>query len=105
MIYVYYIKLILEFVPEEFIISNIDWVFKVDKDLGLECLKKFQKEDPYKSSKVFEYLKQYGAKTCLKYLEYLALECDVKDPPIHTELACLYVDYIKIILENYRVNN
>jgi hypothetical protein len=62
-------------VTEDFIIGNVDWVFKIDKELGLECLKKYSKEDPFKSPKLFEYLKNYGPKTCFKYLEYLTLEC------------------------------
>jgi hypothetical protein len=90
-------------VNDDFILQHVEWVFKLDKDHGLECLKKFSHKDPFKSAKVFEFLKQYGPKTCLKYLEYLALDCGVKDVPIHTELACLYVDFIKLYLKSYRI--
>jgi len=64
-------------------------------DIGLDCLKKFDKKDPFKSEKILKYIKdQGGLEACLKYLEYLTLECGVEDRPIHTELACLYVSYI-----------
>ena len=77
---------------EDFIIAHTDWIFKVNRDLGLECLKKFKKEDPLKSHKILTHIKQHGGpKACLKYLEYLALDCGLNDKPIHTELACLYV--------------
>jgi hypothetical protein len=39
----------------------------------------------------------------MKYLEYLVLDCGVVDAPIHTELGCLYVDFIKLILAKYKV--
>lgn len=87
---------------EEFILANIEWIFKVDRDLGLECIKKFNRNDPFKSDKVLRYIKEQGGpKACLKYLEYLTLECGVLDRPIHTELACLYVQYIISILHEY----
>jgi hypothetical protein len=57
-----------------------------------------------KSDKVLRYIKDHGGpKACLKYLEYLTLECGVSDHPIHTELGCLYVQYINSILQNYIV--
>lgn len=42
-----------------------------------------------------------GARACLRYLEYLTIECKVEDPTIHTELACLYVEYVKSSLQQY----
>ena len=35
-----------------------------------------------------------GIRCILKYLQYLTLKCQVKDRPFHTELGCLYVQYI-----------
>lgn len=43
---------------EEFIITQTDWVFKVDRELGLECLKKTGKEDPFKSEKILRFIKE-----------------------------------------------
>lgn len=97
--------LYLELVSEDFIITHTDWVFKIDRDLGLECLKKFNKEEPLKSDKILRHIKDNGGpKACIKYLEYLTLECGIAERPIHTELACLYVQYINSILhKNYLV--
>ena len=41
-------------------------------------------------------------KACLKYLEYLTVEKKVDSIAIHTEVACLYVQYITSILRQYQ---
>lgn len=76
---------VLEMVSEDFIITQTEWVFKVDRELGLECLKKTGKEEPFKSEKILRFIKEQGKNTilinlgsikaCIKYLEYLTLEC------------------------------
>ena len=80
---------------EDFTIAHTGWLFKVDVTLALECFKKFKQQDPFKSEQVLRHLKDHGGlRACLKYLEYLTIECAITDPVIHTELACLYVQYI-----------
>lgn len=92
----------IEFASEDFIMSFTDWVFKVDRDLGLECLKKYSKNDPYKSEKILMFIKnQGGVKGCLKYMEYLTIECGLDDRPIHTEIACLYMQIIVNTLQKH----
>lgn len=50
--------LYLELVSEDFIITQTEWVFKVDRELGLECLKKTVKEEPFKSEKILRFIKE-----------------------------------------------
>lgn len=40
-----------------------------------------------------------GSVTCvLNYLEYLTMKCNVQDKKLHTELGCLFVHYIQMIV-------
>ena len=72
--------------------------------MGLECVKKFSKQDPFKSEKVLRHIKAAGgARACFRYLEYLTLECEITDGAIHTELACVIVEQINYVLINYMI--
>ena len=56
------------------------------------------------SERILKEIKEKGGlKACLKYLEYLTVDMKVQDTAIHTELACLYVQYITSILRQYYV--
>jgi hypothetical protein len=81
---------------EETILSVAQWLFSLDTSVALECFKKSSKaKEPFRSERLLREIKEKGGlKACLKYLEYLTLECKVNDRMIHTELACLYVQYI-----------
>eukprot|EP00347_Sterkiella_histriomuscorum_P020588 403337236 len=101
-----YSKKINEQGNEDLAIQSTAWLFDINLDIALECLKKFEKKDPFKSDKIMRFIKDNGGFIgCLKYLEYLTLECGVEDRPIHTELACLYVSYIAIQLDQYTMQS
>lgn len=87
---------------EDIVLSSCDWLFKINLDIALEALKKHTTADPFKSERVLNFVKDHGQFWgCLKYLEYLTLECLFEDQPIHTELGCLYVELIKSNMKQY----
>jgi hypothetical protein len=95
---------------EAMVMSTLsEWLFKVDIGLALECFKKSSKakdKTPFHSERLLREIKQHGGlKACLKYLEYLCLECRLSDRLIHTELACLYVQYLNTALTQYTMPN
>jgi len=75
---------------------QVEWMFRVQVTLGVECLKKQQTvNDPYKSNAILTFLKQHGKfKAVVSYMEYLTIQCKLKEKKFHTELACLYIDGI-----------
>lgn len=95
-------KLIAETGSEDIVLSSCDWLFKINLDIALEALKKHTKAEPFKSERMLNFVKDHGQFWgCLKYLEYLTLECLIEDQPIHTELGCLYVELIKSTLKQF----
>ena len=79
-------------ITEDSILKNSEWMFKLDKDMALDCLKKHPHLEPLKSERVLLHIKHLGgAPICLKYLEYLALTMKLKDKPIHNEIPVLYI--------------
>jgi len=54
---------------------------------------------PFKSEELLKKIQQNGSVTCvLYYLEYLTLKCNIQEKKLHTELACLFVHYISLIV-------
>jgi len=80
------------------VLSVAQWLFSLDISVALECFKKSSKalnKEPFRSERLLREIKDKGGlKACLKYLEYITIDCKVSDRMIHTELACLYVQYI-----------
>jgi len=73
--FVKFCKKINDSVKDDFVVGYTDWVFKVDPDLALECLKRFGGAEPLRSEKVLLHIKNNGGpKACIKYLEYLAID-------------------------------
>lgn len=78
--------------------QHSQWLFRLDPiGLGLNALKKMDtQQQPFKSEKVLKFVKELGGlKSILKWLEYLTMEAKVIDGVIHSELGCLYVQYIR----------
>lgn len=92
---------------EETVLGVSAWLFALDVTVALECLKKPSKSEsrklsPFRSERLLHQIKEKGGlRACLKYLEYLTIELKVEDRAIHTELACLYVQYINSQLAQY----
>lgn len=85
-------------------LAEAQWLFQLDPIVGIECLKKPRKATtpPFTSERVLRELKERGGlKACLRYLEYLTFDMKVDSISIHTELACLYVQYIASLLRQY----
>lgn len=56
---------------------------------------------PFKSPDLLKKIQMTGSVTCvLYYLEYLTLDCNVLEKRLHTELGCLFVRYISMIVKN-----
>jgi hypothetical protein len=48
---------------------------------------------------VLQTVKEHGGlKACMGYLEYLVVESKVGEESVHTELVCLYIQYIQTAL-------
>ena len=80
----------------------------MDYTVALECFKKQSSRTqspraaPFRSERLLRVIKDKGGlRACLKYLEYLTMDCKIDDEVIHTELACLYVQYIVSYLRQY----
>ena len=58
---------------------------------------------PFMSVQVLQTIKEFGGlKACMRYLEYLVIESKVQEESVHTELVCLYIQYIQTALISYR---
>lgn len=56
-------------------------------------------KEPFKSAELLKKIQMHGSVTCvLNYLEYLTMKCNVQDRKLHTELGCLFVHYIQMIV-------
>lgn len=108
--------------------NKSDWVLKVDEESWVNCFKKYSNTDakikgylakleekpnaepwkpwtcpipPFKSHELLKKIQVNGSVSCvLRYLEYLTLVCNVQDEKLHTELGCLFVRYIAMIVKN-----
>ncbi len=81
------------------VINMSDWLFNLDMTVALECLKRPSSVDSEWTERVLREVKaRGGVRGCMRYMEYLTMECGGKDERVHTELACLYVQYINSTL-------
>ena len=102
---------------EKYCDEKSEWVLKEDQSRWVDCFKKSSNIEskskdlddeelavpPFMSDKLLKMIQSKGnIKCCLKYLEYLTLRCRVKQKRLHTELGCLYIQYIHRQLRKYK---
>jgi hypothetical protein len=83
-------------------LENAEWLYKIDGRFANECMKT-KEAQPFCSVEVLTVIKKNGGvKHSIKYFEYLVNERKVMDCKIHTELACMYIQCIKVLLNKIR---
>lgn len=100
---------------EEYCATKSEWVLKENEAKWVDCFKKSSNLDskikdkecgkvPFMSDSLLKLIHQKGNIRCsLRYLDYLTIKCNVKERRLHTELGCLYVQYISRLLNKYKV--
>ena len=84
------------------------WVdcFKKSSNLDSKIKDKECEKVPFMSDSLLKLIHQKGNIRCsLRYLDYLTIKCNVKERRLHTELGCLYVQYITRLLNKYKVES
>jgi hypothetical protein len=89
---------------EDYCSTKSEWVLKENESKWVDCFKKYSSEKaPFMSDKLLKMIQSKGNIRCsLKYLEYLTLKCSVDESRLHTELGCIYVQYIERLLRKYK---
>ena len=101
---------------EKYCSTSSEWVLKEHDSSWVDCFKKtcnleskMKGKDyecqspPFMSDKLLTMIQSKGNIRCsLKYLEYLTLKCNVKERRLHTELGCLYIQYIQRLLKQFK---
>lgn len=99
---------------EEYCTTRSDWILKESESKWVECFKKSSnleskenpmgkdhecKKPPFTSEKLLKMIQTKGGVRCvLKYMDYLTLYCNVKDPMLHTRYGTLQIQFIRSIL-------
>ena len=101
---------------EDYCATKSEWVLKENEAKWVDCFKKSSNLDskikdkecekvPFMSDSLLKLIHQKGNIRCsLRYLDYLTIKCNVKERRLHTELGCLYVQYITRLLNKYKLD-